>query len=128
MFKSVFAKYVTVFLTIITVGFALLLLIVTSIVNNYSASVKRNALENAAGATRIALESAVYDAKPKDFQDLLNAVGAEQIRGLLGEFADGDDDIAMMTAEYNRRRRYIYSGLKSIGIDCFYRIRNNVIT
>lgn len=32
---------------------------------------------------------------------------------------DGDDDIAMMTAEYNRRRRYIYSGLKSIGIDCF---------
>ena len=32
---------------------------------------------------------------------------------------DGDDDIAMMTAEYNRRRRYIYSGLRSIGIDCF---------
>jgi aminotransferase len=25
----------------------------------------------------------------------------------------------MMMAEYNRRRRYIYNGLKSIGIDCF---------
>jgi len=99
MFKSVFAKYVTVFLTIITLGFAVLLLIVTSIVNNYSASVKRHALENAAGATRIALESSVYDAKPKDFQNMLNDVGAEQVRNLLDEFADGDDDIAIIVTD-----------------------------
>ncbi|MBE6596295.1 MAG: aminotransferase class I/II-fold pyridoxal phosphate-dependent enzyme [Ruminococcaceae bacterium] len=32
---------------------------------------------------------------------------------------NGDDDIAMMRDEYNRRRRYIYNGLKSIGIDSF---------
>ena len=32
---------------------------------------------------------------------------------------NGDDDIKMMTDEYNRRRRYIYNGLKSIGIDSF---------
>lgn len=31
----------------------------------------------------------------------------------------GDDDIAMMVSEYNRRRRYIYNGLKSIGIESF---------
>lgn len=31
----------------------------------------------------------------------------------------GDDDIASMTEEYNRRRRYIYNGLKSIGIPSF---------
>lgn len=36
MFKSVFAKYETAFMTIITFGFAILLLIVTSIVSNYS--------------------------------------------------------------------------------------------
>ena len=32
---------------------------------------------------------------------------------------NGDDDIRMMVDEYNRRRRYIFNGLKSIGIDSF---------
>ena len=32
---------------------------------------------------------------------------------------NGDDDVAMMVNEYNRRRRYIHSGLKSIGIQSF---------
>ncbi len=32
---------------------------------------------------------------------------------------NGDEDIKMMRDEYNRRRRYIYNGLKSIGIDAF---------
>ncbi len=30
---------------------------------------------------------------------------------------NGEDDIKMMVDEYNRRRRYIYNGLRSIGID-----------
>ncbi|MBO5845758.1 MAG: aminotransferase class I/II-fold pyridoxal phosphate-dependent enzyme [Clostridia bacterium] len=32
---------------------------------------------------------------------------------------NGDDDIKMMRDEYNRRLRYIYNGLKSIGIESF---------
>lgn len=32
---------------------------------------------------------------------------------------NGDEDIKMMVDEYNRRRRYIFNGLKSIGIDSF---------
>lgn len=32
---------------------------------------------------------------------------------------NGEDDIKMMRDEYNRRRRYIYNGLKSIGIESF---------
>ena len=32
---------------------------------------------------------------------------------------NGDEDVATMTAEYDRRRKYIYAGLKSIGIDTF---------
>ena len=32
---------------------------------------------------------------------------------------NGDEDIKMMHDEYNRRRRYIYNGLKSIGIEAF---------
>lgn len=32
---------------------------------------------------------------------------------------NGDDDIKMMADEYNRRRKFIVNGLRSIGIDCF---------
>ena len=32
---------------------------------------------------------------------------------------NGDSDIEMMVAEYDRRRRYVYNGLKEIGIDAF---------
>lgn len=32
---------------------------------------------------------------------------------------NGDADILAMTEEYNRRRRYIYNGLRSIGIEAF---------
>ncbi|MBQ1244809.1 MAG: aminotransferase class I/II-fold pyridoxal phosphate-dependent enzyme [Clostridia bacterium] len=32
---------------------------------------------------------------------------------------NGDEDIEMMVAEYDRRRSYIYEGLKTIGLDCF---------
>ena len=32
---------------------------------------------------------------------------------------NGDSDIEEMKAEYDRRRRFIYSGLLSMGIDCF---------
>lgn len=32
---------------------------------------------------------------------------------------NGEEDIKMMVDEYNRRRRYIFNGLKSIGIDSF---------
>ena len=30
-----------------------------------------------------------------------------------------DEDIAMMTAEYDRRRRLIYTGLRDMGLECF---------
>ena len=32
---------------------------------------------------------------------------------------NGDEDVAMMRAEYNRPRRYIVGGLRGIGIECF---------
>ena len=32
---------------------------------------------------------------------------------------NGDEDIRMMVGEYDRRRCYIYEGLRRIGIDCF---------
>ena len=33
---------------------------------------------------------------------------------------NGDDDVAEMRAEYNRRRRYLTGGLQDMGVDCFH--------
>ncbi|MBE6726638.1 MAG: aminotransferase class I/II-fold pyridoxal phosphate-dependent enzyme [Ruminococcaceae bacterium] len=33
---------------------------------------------------------------------------------------NGDDDVAEMRAEYNRRRRYLVGGLQDMGVDCFH--------
>ncbi len=110
MFKSVFAKYVTVFMVIITLGFTLLLLIVTSIVNNYSATVKRDVMENAAGATRVALEATVYDSDPIEASSLLKSVGAEHARNLLNEFADRDDDLCITVMNSTGEELYAIQG------------------
>ena len=32
---------------------------------------------------------------------------------------NGDEDVSMMRAEYNRRRRYLTSGLRALGMPCF---------
>ena len=32
---------------------------------------------------------------------------------------NGDEDVAMMRSEYNRRRRYLTSGLRALGMPCF---------
>lgn len=110
MFKSVFAKYVTVFMVIITLGFALLLMIVTSIVNNYSATVKRDVMENAAGATRVALEATVYDCDPIEASSKLKSIGAEYARNLLDEFADRDDDLAITVLNATGEELYTMQG------------------
>ena len=59
MFKSVFAKFVTAFMMIITLGFALLLIIVTSIVSNYSAKAKLEMMDNAAQVSKVLLEQSI---------------------------------------------------------------------
>lgn len=97
-------------MVIITLGFALLLLIVTSIVNNYSAASKRNVMENAAGATRVALEATVYDSTPIEAVSLLKSVGKDHVDNLLNEFADRDDDLAIKVMSSMGEELYTIEG------------------
>ena len=46
MFKSVFAKYITVFMLIIFVSFSMLTAITTVMVNNYSTNAKAEIMSN----------------------------------------------------------------------------------
>ena len=48
MFKSVFAKYIAAFTSIIFISFLVLVVLIVSMVNNYAVTAKQEQLENAA--------------------------------------------------------------------------------
>lgn len=105
MFKSVFAKYVTAFMVIITLGFAVLLLIVTSIISNYSAQAKTELMDNAVQVTKNCLESEIDDNRTLDFETLVLEAESEHLDDLLNVFADGNDEMTVLLA--NREGRII---------------------
>ena len=52
MFKSIFAKYISAFILIIFFSFAVIMAIITSIINNYSQSAKESTLRSAADSVQ----------------------------------------------------------------------------
>ena len=115
MFKSVFAKYVTAFMTIITFGFVLLTIIVTSIVSNYSAQAKTELMDNAAQVTKVWLETAITDEENSDFEALVHSYENSLLTDLLNIFADGSDEMTVLLA--TREGRVISSIGKNANTD-----------
>ena len=88
MFKSVFAKYETAFMTIIALGFALLLLVVTAIVGNYSATMRDDQMQNAAETGKIFIETTVDDLDKGDFTQTWQNYESDDIQRLLRAFSE----------------------------------------
>ena len=58
----------------------------------------------------------------KDLKYYPNTKNGDAVSGMkqaIEALKNGENDIKMMVDEYNRRRRYIYNGLRSIGIESF---------
>jgi hypothetical protein len=88
LFKSVFAKYETAFMTIITFGFAMLLIVVTSIVGNYSATMRDEQMKNAAEMGKIFVETSTKDLTPADFNQTWQNYESDEIQRLLRAFSE----------------------------------------
>ncbi len=79
MFKSVFAKYETAFMTIITFGFTILLVIVTSIVGNYSAEQRKDQMESVGHVAAVYAEQiGVEQLDEQAFASLVHAYTEEK--------------------------------------------------
>jgi len=103
MFKSIFAKYVTAFMAIITVGFALLLVIITAVVGSYSVESKSKLMENSADVTKIFLEEQLQDASTASFAELVESLHQESFYTALGSFMDYDSDLTLLLADQDGR-------------------------
>ena len=62
MFKSVFAKYITAFMVIITVSFAVLIGIISTVVNNYSVNAKADLVAQSAHTAAAYIEEKLQQA------------------------------------------------------------------
>ena len=67
MFKSVFAKYITVFMVLIVVSFAMLLAIISTVVNNYSVNAKADLVAQSAHTASAYIEEKLQQADMSDF-------------------------------------------------------------
>ena len=73
MFKSVFAKYVITFMTLLLVSFLLLLFIVNSVVSNYSLRTERYNIRGVAASCANNLADLYGQSKLQDFGDFIRA-------------------------------------------------------
>ncbi len=107
MFKSIFAKYVTAFMTIITFGFVILLLIITSIVSHYSAQTKVQMMDQTAQVMQDYLERSLEDASPNTFEESMKVENELELDGLFEAFTKNQNDrMAVWVADVNGKIFY----------------------
>lgn len=101
MFKSVFAKFVTAVMTIFVVGFALLLLIVTSIINTYIVTSKETGMRNTVTALRDCVGTVAATVPAEEFSGRMQALLSdpkEPVTALFTALSESDDDLILALA------------------------------
>lgn len=112
MFKSVFVKYVTAVMSIFALGFILLLVVVTSIVNNYIVSTKEGEVKTAASALRDCVYHASMGVAAEDFSEKMNQkLGdkREPIATVFAALAENDSDLTLVLADRQGNLLYVVS-------------------
>lgn len=98
MFKSVFAKYITVFMLIIFVSFSVLTIITTVMVNNYSTNAKTEIMSNSVSSSVSYIEKKLDAQNTLNFQKFLNENG-DDIEAMLSAIAINADDITVVVTD-----------------------------
>jgi signal transduction histidine kinase len=99
MFKSVFAKYVTAFMMIIMFGFAVLLLIVTSIVGNYAYMVRVERMDYALNVAQEYIENQLKSQESITNDDLIEIGQNETLSDMLSVFFEKKNKIEIVIAD-----------------------------
>ncbi|MBO5327330.1 MAG: HAMP domain-containing histidine kinase [Clostridia bacterium] len=97
MFKSVFAKYISAFMCIIFISFLLLVVIITSMVNNYAVNAKKDQLSNTAESAAAFLEART-DMISTDFKKMIELY-CEDVDRMLRSLSGVEDDISILLVD-----------------------------
>lgn len=99
MLKSVFAKYILTFMLIIFISFLVLVVVVTSMVNNYAVSVKEEVLANTAAGVAEFLEARTTSMLKTDFARMVEG-SREDVDSMLRSLAATDDGISILLVDH----------------------------
>ena len=95
MFKSVFSKYVSAFMTIIILSFAIVVVITVSVVGRFSAENKETVMNNCAEASRAYISSMLHSSGCEDLETL-KALEGEKLSETLDWISLGTKDMTVV--------------------------------
>ena len=110
MFKSVFAKFVTAVMAIFVIGFALLLIIVTSIINTYIVTSKETGMRNTVTALRDCVGAVASEHPAAEFSGAVQTVlgdPGEPVTALFSAFAASDGDLILALSDREGKVLYV---------------------
>ena len=98
MFKSIFAKYITVFMLIILISFVALIAIITSTVNSYSVNSRTDQMESAAHSVSAYLEDKLERSELTDFSAFV-VLNESDITSVLRVVTANSADISILITD-----------------------------
>ncbi len=98
MFKSVFAKYIIAFMMIIIISFCMILSIIVSLVNSYSADLRTGFVKSAAKSAEDYLERRFKDSDLRNFEDFYGD-NEEDIIDIMASVAANCEGISIMLSD-----------------------------
>lgn len=98
MFKSIFSKYITVFMLIILISFVALVVIITSTINGYSESAKSEMVRGAAHSVERYLEEQIAKTDLSEFSYFV-VINSSDIASVMRVVAGDADDISILLTD-----------------------------
>lgn len=102
MFKSLFAKYISAFMMIILLSFAIIIGIISAIIINYSEQAKTDIMETAAHSSATFLEGKLEGDDAPEIETLVNNE-ANDIQTMLSVLSSSSDDITVLITDNSGR-------------------------
>ena len=98
MFKSIYAKYVFAFMVIISLSFAIIIGIITSIIGNYSRDAKEELMSSAAMSAEAYLTAQMKISESKALSELYDHY-PEEVSAILTSLSYAKEDITLILAD-----------------------------
>lgn len=100
MFKSVFAKYITAFAMITVVSFCMILSIIVSLVNSYSANIQNEIVKSTARSAKTYLELRYEQSEFASFKDFIHDDQGD-IVNILSTMAENYEGVSVILSDAN---------------------------
>lgn len=102
MFKSLFAKYVVAFMSILLLSVLMILVVITSIITGFLEESKLDLMENAASSSAVYLEETLKENRATSLSEIIREQESE-ISAMLQSISENREDLTLMVTDGSGR-------------------------